>query len=101
MSTPNDGGPAFTFSVKSYPNGENYFLISCGNLVIGACKKSGDEFLVTGKRKPVPDLIHAAKQMIARRLAECRANEARWTNAMRALLTGRPMLAARMEGQGK
>lgn len=76
---------SFTFALKNYPNGQTYFVIERGKLVLGSCVKSGEGYLVSGKRKTVPTLIHAAKQMIDDRMNACRAEEAKWRKTMNAL----------------
>jgi hypothetical protein len=76
---------SFSATLKNYPNGTTYLVIERGKVILGTCVKRGAGFLVVGKRKPVPTILHAAHQMINDRLNACVIEETRWRKILCAL----------------
>lgn len=75
----------FVFEPCRYPSGKPYVRISCGTLYAGSAEKVEGGYLAQGRRKPVPTLALAAKQLIDAHLNRIEKERQEWLKAMRQL----------------
>ena len=72
----------FAVTEETYPSGKKYLMVMRGKKRIGNCEQVAGGFLVCNKRKAVPTLLLAVKQMIDDGMNRARAEESRWQKLM-------------------
>ncbi len=63
---------------KKFPNNSDYVEILIDNVIIGCATVKDNEYLVFGKRKTVPTIQQAAKQIIYKRIGEYKRKKQYW-----------------------
>lgn len=66
---------------------EPHYRLMYGDDFLGMVEKVDDGYIVNGKRKPVPTLKEAAKQMLDKRMNKCLAEHDRYRKQLQAILS--------------
>lgn len=76
----------FSYTKKTYPNGNVYLEMKIGTTIIGCADITEDGYVAFGRRKPVKTLKEAAKQCLDSKMNDCVKEHTKWHRLLQRLL---------------